>query len=80
MGGLLHQDELGGCDFLDVLEEAATLEKDVGVKLRSGEFFTAAVQDVVTEGGQNFVVFAGRNERMNVKDILAVTRAEPTKH
>lgn len=80
MGGLLHQDELGGCDFLDVLEEAATLKKAVGVKLRNGEYFTAGVVDVVTEAGENWVVFSDRAQRMNVKDILGVSRAEPTRH
>ncbi len=72
---MMNQDELGRCDFLDVLEEASTLRQEVEVKLRSGESFTDLVQDVVTENHQEFAVFA-RHGRFPVKDVVACSRAE----
>jgi transcriptional antiterminator Rof (Rho-off) len=58
----------GRCDFLDVLEEAAHFKKPVQVELRDGQRFRANVQDVVTAGGEDYVVFDGRG-RVSVADI-----------
>lgn len=58
----------GRCDFLDVLEEAARFKKPVMVELRDGLRFRANVQDVVTDGGEDYAVFDGRG-RVPVSDI-----------
>jgi Rho-binding antiterminator len=70
------QDELGRCDFIDVLEEAVLRHRPVAVELRGGETFIDQVMDVVTERGDDFAVFRA-HPRVPVGDILAVTRAEP---
>lgn len=72
---LMSQEELGRCDFLDVLEEAAVRKTPVGVTLRSGEAFIDIVEDVVTEGGADYAVFRAHG-RHRVTDVLACTRAE----
>ena len=77
--GMMRQDELGSCDFVDVLEEAAVVKRPIGVKLRSGEIFIDEVRDVVTVDGADYVDFL-IHERVAIRDILAVTRAEPTRH
>lgn len=56
------------CDFLDVLEEAAHFKRPVWVELRDGQIFEARVRDVVTESGEDYVVFAER-ERIPVSQI-----------
>ena len=71
----MNQDELGRCDFLDVLEEAVLRRKTVAVELRSGETFLDRVVDVVTESGDELVVFHA-HPRISVGQIVAVTRAE----
>ncbi|MDY7225615.1 hypothetical protein [Hyalangium rubrum] len=71
------QDELGRCDFLDVLEEAVLRHRPVAVELRSGETFIDRVVDVVTEQGDDFAVFRS-HDRVPVGEVLAVTRAEPS--
>ncbi len=73
---LMNQDELGRCDFIDVLEEAALRRTPVAVRLRGGESFIDEVVDVVTENGDDFAVFRS-HARVPVGDIQAVTRAEP---
>jgi transcriptional antiterminator Rof (Rho-off) len=51
------QDDLGRCDFIDVLEEAVLRRRPVEVQLRTGETFTDQLVDVHTEGGDDFAVF-----------------------
>jgi Rho-binding antiterminator len=70
------QDEVGRCDFIDVLEEAVLRHRPVAVQLREGEAFIDEVVDVVTEQGDDFAVFKS-HERVSVGRIRAVTRAEP---
>ena len=70
------QDEVGRCDFIDVLEEAVLRRRPVAVQLRAGEAFIDEVVDVVTEQGDDFAVFRS-HARVPVGDILAVTREEP---
>ena len=60
----------GRCDFLDVLEEAVRFRRPVQVQLRDGRRFLAGVRDVVTESGEDYVVFADRDERVPVTQIL----------
>jgi Rho-binding antiterminator len=69
------QDEVGRCDFIDVLEEAALRRGSVSVHLREGEAFIDEVVDVVTEKGEDFAVFKS-HERVPVGAILSVTRAQ----
>jgi len=70
----ISQDDVGRCDFIDVLEEAVLRRQPVAVQLRAGESFIDAVVDVVTEQGDDFAVFK-RHARVSVGNILAVTRA-----
>lgn len=72
---VMCQDELGRCDFIDVLEEAVLRRRPVAVRLRSGESFIDQVVDVVTERGDDFAVFR-THPRVRVGDIFAVTRDE----
>jgi transcriptional antiterminator Rof (Rho-off) len=76
---LMPQDELGRCDFLDVLEEAVLVKTPVEVKLRSGETFIDVVRDVTTKEGQELVEFHERG-RMPLSAVHAVTRAAPPRH
>jgi 23S rRNA pseudouridine1911/1915/1917 synthase len=69
----VQQDEVGACDFLDVVEEAATRGAEVTVRLAGGGAFTDRVIDVVTANGENHAVFAGRGV-VNVTRIAAMTR------
>lgn len=64
------------CDILDVLEEAAVIHKPVKVELRDGQRFADHVKTVVTESGQDFVVFQD-HARMPVAQIAD---CEPTSH
>lgn len=73
---LLSQDDVGRCDFIDVLEEAVLRRRAVAVQLRSGETFLDEVVDVVTEQGDDFAVFRS-HARVPVGDIRSVTREEP---
>jgi hypothetical protein len=70
------QDEVGRCDFIDVLEEAVLRQRPVAVQLREGDSFIDEVVDVVTEQGDDFAVFKA-HERVSVGDILSVSRAQP---
>lgn len=47
----------GRCDIIDVLEEAAHFKRPVRFQLRSGEWYQAGVRDVVTESGEDYVIF-----------------------
>lgn len=71
------QDEVGSCDFLDLLEEAAVRKQPISVTLRAGEEFTDTVTDVVTENHQDFAVFASKG-RIPVKELASCTRAKTT--
>ncbi len=71
----LDQEEIGRCDFIDVLEEAVLRRSAVAVELRDGSTFIDRVTDVVTEGGKDWAVFA-EHERVPVIGIRAMTRAE----
>ncbi len=72
---LMSQDDVGRCDFIDVLEEAVLRRRAVAVRLRTGETFIDEVADVVTEQGDDFAVFRS-HARVPVGDILSVTREE----
>jgi Rho-binding antiterminator len=72
---LMSQDDVGRCDFIDVLEEAVLRRCSVAVQLRAGEAFIDEVVDVVTEQGDDFAVFRS-HARVPVGDILSVTREE----
>lgn len=69
------QDEVGQCDFIDVLEEAVLRRRPVAVQLRAGETFIDQMMDVVTEAGTNFAVFRS-HARVPVREIEAVSRSE----
>lgn len=71
----LCQDDVGRCDFLDVLEEAVLRHRPVAVQLRAGDAFTDEVVDVVTEQGDDFAVFRS-HARVPVGDILSVSRED----
>jgi len=73
---LMSQDQLGRCDFLDVLEEAVLRRQPIGVQLRSGVSFLDRVVDVVTEDGADYAVFRDHG-REKVTDIQSCTRARP---
>lgn len=73
----LHQDDVGRCDFIDVLEEAVLWRRPVTVRLRSGDTFQDQVVDVVTEQGDDFAIFRS-HARVPVGDIRSVTREPPT--
>jgi Rho-binding antiterminator len=69
------QDDVGRCDFIDVLEEAVLRRRPVAVELRAGEAFADVVTDVVTEQGDDFAVFRS-HARVPVGDIRSVSREE----
>jgi len=66
---------LGGCDFLDVLEETVLMHVEATIELNDGSFFADKVVDVQTEGGNDYAVFE-RHPRIKVKDIAVITRQE----
>ncbi|MBZ4417233.1 hypothetical protein [Myxococcus sp. RHSTA-1-4] len=70
------QDDVGRCDFIDVLEEAVLRRRPVAVELRAGDTFIDQVVDVVTERGDDFAIFRS-HARVPVGDILSVTRESP---
>jgi Rho-binding antiterminator len=70
------QDDVGRCDFIDVLEEAVLRRRPVAVELRAGDTFIDQVVDVVTEQGDDFAIFRS-HARVPVGDILSVTREPP---
>lgn len=71
----VEQDQVGRCDFIDVLEEAAGSRQRVDVELKGGKRFHDRVSDVITEGGRDWVQFE-MNGRVAVEDVKACTRAE----
>lgn len=70
-----EQDDIGRCDFLDVLEEAAGSRQRVDVELKAGRRFHDRISDVVTEGGKDYVEFE-MNGRVAVEDVKSCTRAQ----
>ncbi|WP_164014854.1 hypothetical protein [Pyxidicoccus trucidator] len=72
----MSQDDVGRCDFIDVLEEAVLWRRPVSIQLRAGDTFTDQVIDVVTEQGDDFAIFRS-HARVPVGDILSVTREPP---
>ena len=69
-----RQAELGRCDFLDVLEEAAVRRTPVELELRGGERLHERISDVEgTPEGDVVVLASGR--RIAVGDVEAMTRA-----
>jgi hypothetical protein len=70
------QDDIGRCDFIDVLEEAVLRRRPVAVELREGETFIDQMVDVVTEAGVDFAVFRS-HPRVAVVEIAAVSRSRP---
>lgn len=64
------------CDLLDVLEEAAVIHEPVQVELRDGQRFVDRVKTVVTESGEDFVVFQD-HARVPVSQIAD---CEPSSH
>lgn len=70
-----EQDQIGRCDFLDVLEEASVSRQRVDVELRSGRRFHDRVSDVITEKGREFVEFE-MNGRVPLEEVKACTRAQ----
>lgn len=71
------QEEVGTCDLLDVLEEAAVRKRPVTVTLASGESFSDTVMDVVTENHRDWAVFQ-QHDRVKVSDVKSCTRAQTT--
>ena len=72
----LAQKVVGPCDFIDVLEEAATTGLRTDVQLKDGAAFSDHVTDVVTEDHKNFAVFRAHG-RIPVTEITSATRAFP---
>lgn len=70
------QDDVGPCDFIDVLEEVVLRRRPVAVQLRAGEIFIDQMLDVVTEGGREFAIFRA-HARVPVAQIAAISRSEP---
>lgn len=60
------------CDLLDVLEEAAVTQRPVSIEVRGGPHFDDHVVDVVTEAGEDFVVFRAHG-RFPVSEIASGT-------
>jgi Rho-binding antiterminator len=69
------QDDVGQCDFIDVLEETVLRRRPVAVQLRAGETFIDQMTDVVTEAGTDFAIFR-THPRVPVREIAAVSRSE----
>ena len=67
------------CDFLDVLEEAATTQSKLTVTLLDGRTVTDSVVDVVTQDGKDFVEFLNHG-RIPVRELKDARKAPPTIH
>jgi Rho-binding antiterminator len=68
----LGNDDIGRCDFIDVLEEMAKAGKRARVVLSDGTVFVERVLDVVTGDGADFGVFEGHG-RVPLKSVTEVT-------
>lgn len=72
------QQDLGRCDFLDVLEETVLMHARVKVELDDDTWFEDHLRDVVTENGLEKVRFAN-HDPVEVRRISSITR-EPLPH
>lgn len=68
--------EVGRCDFIDVLEESVASRRNVAVSLRDGKHFIDRVEDVVTQDGEDWAVFRDHSW-VSVSDIEDCVRAQP---
>jgi len=57
------------CDFIDMLEESAKMHRPIIVTLSGGSRFEDTVRDLVTEDGQDFVLFRDHG-RYPARDVL----------
>jgi transcriptional antiterminator Rof (Rho-off) len=73
---VIHQDTVGTCAFIDVLEEAAVRRTTVNVTLRDGRQFEDVAIDVVTRDGENRVVFRDHGQ-LSASQVMSMTRARP---
>ena len=64
------------CDFIDVLEESARMHRSVSVTLKGGPHFVDQARDVVTDEGEDWVVFQA-HDRIRVADISDCHPTEP---
>lgn len=69
------QNDVGRCDFIDLLEEAVLRKHAIAVTLRNGDTFIDTVIDVKTHDHDDYAVFQGRGE-IRVEEIRSCTRAE----
>lgn len=63
-------------DFLDVLEESATLRRPVEVHLRDGHRFEDIARQVVTQDGEEYAIFE-QHASLPMKSISDCRRAAP---
>lgn len=69
------QQELGRCDFLDVLEESVLMKARTRVELIDGTVFEDRIRDVVTREGHEEIRFEGR-DAVRLRDVAAIERPE----
>lgn len=72
--GQIGEDEISQCDFLDVLEEAAIGKLRLRMELEGGRELIGRVEDVVTQGGKDYVVLIGDGDRIPVAAIRRLSR------
>jgi hypothetical protein len=63
-------------DFLDMLEESATMRRPVEVQLRDGHRFEDIARQVVTQDGEDYAIFE-QHDSLPVKSISDCRRASP---
>lgn len=71
---LRGDDDIGNCDFIDVLEAAIVRRETVHVETREDRRFVDRPLDVVTENGANVAVFE-REGRIAIDDLQALSPA-----
>ncbi|HXI56981.1 MAG TPA: hypothetical protein VNO55_13030 [Polyangia bacterium] len=64
------------CDFIDMFEESEKLRRPIRVTVPGDRHFTDLVKQVITEQGQDFVLFRDHG-RIPVTDVLDCVFAEP---
>ena len=69
---LRGDDDIGNCDFIDVLEAAVVRRETVHVETANDRRFVDRPLDVVTENGKDVAVFE-REGRIPVDDLQAVS-------
>lgn len=72
------RNDLGNCDFIDVLEESVLMHARVKVELLDGTSFEDRIRDVTTRDGQEEVHFAD-HEPVEVREMAAISR-DPLPH